>query len=689
MYNVSEQYHSLIANGAEQNLLIIFNDLYFSGLDHDFEASGAQLNEYFNTSTDIEIGEVASSTFSVNILNLDGHLNSFNFGEGRPYIGVKTGTGVYSRPSGATCFSVFTDSNGESHDVVGYNDHLVIDGVTYSTDSKAVTIMWSREDLLYVQTTDAMYEYSYDFATDVWTISTGALNPVMAAKEAEGVSFRNNILIRYLDDGTTETWEYCPLGVFTFETPVKRQVPVISVSAYDRMASFDMDASGYLSRTWSFPVTLEDIFTSLCDYVGVPYSLTSNTLLHRYEPNTLTLGGSIGASYSSNVLTLTGVSHAYSSYKITLSSSSSTFTNADMSFTALPTFSPSATCRDILAYVAEAAGAVAVFDRDGVLRLRWYGDIAMVVVDGSNIPSNGYDMAEYTTPMVGQITAKLANGEIYTEGSGDNVYTILANSFLASDASRYAAVLSKLQTVGAYIPIVSDIITADPSIEAGDRATILDNTVPLMNQTITWRGYTAATYTATGLAKRELPSSMDRYDYAVAYNQSRTDGNTSEIIEINNSLFSDEDGLLMKVDTVIGVANATAEQLGELSEEYAQYVAANEDGLATAINIHGHIRSGIVGYENGVPITGVAIGKEITTTTQGGEEVLVKKNVGVYTDSDVSFYVGDDNGTGIMAAQFGANGAYLSGDLRLGSHWRWYIEPDSNGDDMLNHKYTS
>jgi hypothetical protein len=58
MYNVSAQYHNLIASGAEQNLLIVFNDLYLSSRDHDFDSRGATLNEYFNTSTDIEIGEV-------------------------------------------------------------------------------------------------------------------------------------------------------------------------------------------------------------------------------------------------------------------------------------------------------------------------------------------------------------------------------------------------------------------------------------------------------------------------------------------------------------------------------------------------------------------------------------------------------------------------------------------------------
>lgn len=618
MYSVSANYHNLIASGAEQNLLIVFNDLYLSSRDQDFESKGATLTEYFNTSTDVEIGEVASSTFQVSIMNYEGALSSFNFGEGRPYIGVKTGNGTYTRPSGATAYTVWTDSNGTNHTIVGYSTRATIDGTNISTNNKAVTILWAKDDVVYIQTTDAMYEYQYDVSTRAWTRSEGVLNPDMALKESEGVKWQNSLMTIYLSDGTTEEWEYCPLGVFSFEMPSKRQVPVLEVTAYDRMAMFDKDATPFLNREWEFPTTLGYLYTELCDYVGATYE-------------------------------------------------TDTFTHSDLSFTALATFDASATCRDILSYIAEASGSVASFDRDGILCLRWYGETSVATLGENDITLNGYDKAEYVTPMVEQITAKLANGDIYTEGSGENAYTILGNSFLAADASSYAAILEKLQSVGAYTPIVASVIQADPSVESGDRVTIFGEEVPLMSQTITWRAVATAEYVATGLAHRELPTSMERFDYAVAYNASANRTNAENLVQIQTGLESSIEGLNLTVEAVSRAATETASNLDA-------YQTDNEQAIATAKNIHAHVQWGIIGYnESNEPITGVAVGESITTTTQGGEEVIVKDNLGTFTSSAITFYV-----SGEKVAEFGNDGADVTGDLTLNGKWAWITDPTTN-----------
>ena len=673
MYNVSQNYHNLIANGAEQNLLIVFNDLYLSGLDHDFEVSGAELQEYFNTSTDIEIGEVSSSVFGCSVLNLDGSLNTFKWGEGKPYIGVKTGTGTYTRPSGATAFTVFVDINGETHNVVGYDNKLVIDGADFSTDNQPVNIIWAREEL-YVQTPETMYEYQYDVTTDEWTVSTDATNPHMAAKEAEGVAFYDNVLTRYLEDSTTETWEYCPLGIFNFETPAKRQVPVIGVTAYDRMTMFDKDADDFLSRTWEFPITLQYFYEQLCEYVGVPYSTESTAFEAVYYPETKTLGLSgLTHGYASNVLTLSGINHSYANRRLTLNGIEQSFTNADMSFTAIPSFGTNTTCRDVLSYIAEASGSVARFDRDGVLSLRWYGTLPVTILTENDIALNAYDKAEYATPIVDQITSKLANGEVYTEGSGQNVYTILANSLLASDSTRYAVILDKLQSIGVYVPIIGSVINADPSIESGDRVILLGGNIPLMSQIITWKGYTAAQYIATGLSKRELPSSMDRYGFAVAYNAAQGADNASQVKELHYALYADGTGLTQIVSDHDEQLSAVQTDVGDLNSALNDYITGSEDAIEGARATSQHIRYGVVGYdENDDPIAGVAVGKNVEVTQIGVEDVVTINNLGVFTASDITFYVNSEN-----VAQFGARGQ------SLGNKWAWYIE----GDDSMSLKW--
>lgn len=616
MYKVSPQFHQLIADGAEQNLLIVFNDLYLSGRDSDIESGGATLTEYFNTSTDIEIGEVSSSTFSVRLMNYENALSQFDFGEGRPYIGVKTGTGTYTKPSGATAYTVWTDGNGTDHVVIGYSDHATIDGTAVSTDSEAVNIVWAKGDVVYIQAETLMYEYQYDVTTSEWAVSSGAVNPFMATKASEGVKWQNNLMTIYLDDGTTEEWEYCPLGVFRFETPSKRQTPIIDVSAYDRMALFDRDATDFLNREWAFPITLEHLFTQLCEFVGAEYSTESTAFeaVYDYETHRLSLTG-LGHSYSSNVLTLSGINHSYVPNTITISGTSQSFTNADMQFTALPAFGTTTTCRDILSYIAEASGNVARFDRDGVLTLRWYGTLAVDALTEHDIAMNGYDKAEYITPVVDQITSKLANGEIYNEGSGNNVYTILANSLLASDSTRYAVILDKIQSIGAYTPIVASVIQADPSIESGDRVTIFGETVPLMNQTIEWRGTAVADYCATGLPRRELPSSLDRYGFAVAYNANMGKSNSDMLGEVHYALYADGTGLTQVVSNHTSELSNITTDVWNLSSALDDYIADSEGTIEGAKITNQHVRYGVVGYDaNNDPIAGVAVGETITYT---------------------------------------------------------------------------
>lgn len=497
MYNVSQNYHSLIAGGAEQDLLLTFDGLYFSSRDRDFESSGAELSEYFNTATDIAIGEVPSSIFSVALMNYENALSQFEYGEGRPYIGVKTGTGTYTRPSGATAYAVWTDSNNTNHTVVGYSDHATIDGTSVTTGYDAVTLIWARDNDVYIQCETLTYIYQY--ANGSWTGTQGTLNAFMATKYPTGIKWQNNLMTIYLEDGTTEDWEYCPLGVFAFDTPSMRQIPVIEIDGYDRMVKFEKDPDDFLDEL-EYPLTLHDLYEGLCEFCEVPYD-------------------------------------------------NSAFTNDDIEIAAEPSFSSSITCRDILSRIAEASGTVARIDRDGILHLEWFGDTSVATLGASDIEVNGYRKVDYLSPEITRLVIKSADGTATIVGTGTVDYPILGNPFLGVDADQNGAILASLASVDAYSPMSANIISADPSIEAGDLVTILANPVPLMSQSLTWRGSVAqATYTATGNPSREPVPYTKRMDFAIqeAINAA-ADESLKHMIYENTTALAIEDNVRTRV----------------------------------------------------------------------------------------------------------------------------------------------
>jgi hypothetical protein len=105
-----------------------------------------------------------------------------------------------------------------------------------------------------------------------------------------------------------------------------------------------------------------------------------------------------------------------------------------------------------------------------------------------------------------------------------------------------------------------------------------------------------------------------------------------------------------------------------------QYVADLQTGLANAqvdfdeykTLTEGYIRSGIVAWEDGNPILGVAVGRDLQTqiTDDGEVEILQRGFRSVFSDHDLSFW------------QDGVRVAYVSGG-------RLHIL-DENGDDLIN-----
>lgn len=131
---------------------------------------------------------------------------------------------------------------------------------------------------------------------------------------------------------------------------------------------------------------------------------------------------------------------------------------------------------------------------------------------------------------------------------------------------------------------------------------------------------------------------------------------------------------------------ATAENVQQ-SIDYQAQLTDDLNGITSEFNRYvietgGYIKQGIIGYENGVPIVGIAIGQDIKVTgtdTKNGKEYEIidtSSNMSVWTPSKLAFYV---NG---MEAAYVSNGAFYVADmyvlnrLFLLGQSRWQISTD-------------
>ena len=116
------------------------------------------------------------------------------------------------------------------------------------------------------------------------------------------------------------------VGYFTGKKPTKTDIDVITFTAYDRMVKFDVIADDLLqSLDYTQGLTLQDIYDELCSYVGI----------------TNVTGDEINA-------------------------------NMNINFTSAPFFAEGITCRQILKWIAEAAGCYARILNTGEVKLVWF-----------------------------------------------------------------------------------------------------------------------------------------------------------------------------------------------------------------------------------------------------------------------------------------------------------------------------
>lgn len=290
----------------------------------------------------------------------------------------------------------------------------------------------------------------------------------------------------YIDayDATNQTWEPCPLGVYTFETPIKRKVQLISTVAWDQMRLFDAIADEWFNNLdfTTSGLSLYDILADMATSLGV-------TL----KPGT-----------------------------------QSSMINGSITFNDRPFTSAEMTYRDILGWIAEANCSIARFDRNGYLELKWFSD-AQIGNDAYSINADALgtgvfsvDISEYTVPAITGLIVRGSQTDIgVTLGTTSVLYEIVDNGFLygadeAEITTKATPIYNALSAFAQYIPITLTT-NIDWSIESGDIIELVyDSTtyrIPIFQQSLTWiGGHVKSTLFSSGLESREVASYQSRYE---------------------------------------------------------------------------------------------------------------------------------------------------------------------------------
>nr|DAV01112.1 MAG TPA: hypothetical protein [Bacteriophage sp.] len=505
-YTVSQNFKNAVKDvTAPKSCLILFGDLFFS--TSDFTDAGVYFEQYFNTSDDLTFGDCPSDIISFSVV-ANGNLSGYGFGKAQAYLGIQIASEPY----------VFGDIN--AHIEVGGNTYTASSSGLYRNNTKISSAVYVSlvSDGTYVYAIGANYSSkTYNATGDIVAYTP---NRFMAQKLQTPLSAVFSANLAYVWDGTNVlTYEYVPMGVYNIDKPRNTVGDVVVVQdAYDNMTLFDRDADQFV-KSLSYPITLSEIYTNLCNFVGVSYA-------------------------------------------------SSTFPYSTTSYSASPFPDSGFSLRDILWWIAERARRVAHFNRIGELTLMTINTTARETLTASDIGQDGYSVAEFLTPAVSGVLLRGSSGTSLTFGALDTPYVISANPFIStistSDLQAYWA-------IPRYVPMELKVLEADPSIDVGDFVNIkpmvdeiqlLTNvygevyasltaltapgtddalasngtmlarveamaaegptyTIPIMGRTVRFIGGIRADYVATGNENREADISNTEYNADVAGNKAK------------------------------------------------------------------------------------------------------------------------------------------------------------------------
>lgn len=380
MYACSSAFTNAVKNGNDQKALLIFDDCVFT--DDDINVTnGIEFHDYFNTEEDISIGQATSNEISFSLFNDDRLLNNYAFGDFTATLGVQISEGTYQQTKPVMITSSYTGAKYEGSDDSPF---IRRNSVTLSPQpSFAVKSILIYDRRVWCFSGDGRFAVYSD--TDGSNISSQyRLNAFMKQKskgwKGKGICYNKSTRMLVIQEGGKKRqYEFVPLGVFTADRPNAPDKIQIDMTCYDLMQKFEEDMPGDSSLGLSWPCTIGTLYVKLCNYVGVTYETSS-------------------------------------------------FINSTAKVQKRPADFDNATMRDVIKWIAEAAGSNARFNRDGILQLAWLKQT------GQSYQATDYsdfDPYWYETKKVTKLYNRDTQNSVdKTYGSGDEAYLIQDNPLL-------------------------------------------------------------------------------------------------------------------------------------------------------------------------------------------------------------------------------------------------------------------
>ena len=330
------------------------------------------------------------------------------------------------------------------------------------------------------------------------------------SNKTDVLKWSDEFLLQFGYDDGEGGIDWFNIGYFTGSKPERTKTDVITFRAYDRMIRFDIQADDFIdSLDFTSAKTLTQIYSALCTYIGV--SSVS--------------GDEIAAN----------MAHSFSSFPI----------------------GHGCSCRDILGYIAEAAGCYAIITPAGNVKMVWYSDhtddfvlkrddifsVDISEVDWSYDASLRKKWVDLETEkwkdlenlqwkeLEGYYTPTKINALkfIYSDEdvgitvpnslSTKNVYTIVDNPFLYGsttvETTGYLTNLyNRLSAFGTYVPVTLECV-GNVFVETGDiiKLEFSDDSYgnfPVFNRILRYNGALVCSYEATGNLDRSPVSGDDK-----------------------------------------------------------------------------------------------------------------------------------------------------------------------------------
>lgn len=374
MYQASEAFHTAVANAAHQIALLIFDDAVFTNDDINVTA-GIEFNDYFNTDEDLSIGRALSNHISFSIFNDHGLLNNYEFGDFTATIGAQIGNETITQQG-----IVYAESASHTYTAYSSSPYLKRDGTAVSSQpARAIKSMLIYDGTVYcLLTNGAVVGYNDSTGATKSVSLNNFMKRQLGLWDGKGISYMSRIL-RIWKGNKKRTYEFVPLGIFNAERPNVPTVNEIHFTCYDLMQRFEKDMPDKTELGVTYPITISNLYKKLCQYLDVSYA-------------------------------------------------SETFINSTATITKEPEEFKNATMRDVLQWIAEAAGSVARFNRDGVLVMDWIHDTDILINETGYKDYNPY---WYATKQIQRLYNRASDGSFEaTAGQDGESYLIQDNPLL-------------------------------------------------------------------------------------------------------------------------------------------------------------------------------------------------------------------------------------------------------------------